>query len=82
MAHPEVLFDTVCLVEVQMFLGSLTQLGGLRELVWISRQEAGLGNEMRLERSFPNPLRGHILPMSTLSSPEVVSCGDGGRPYM
>lgn len=32
-AHPEVLFDTVCLVEVQKFLGSLTQLGGLRELV-------------------------------------------------
>lgn len=45
MAHPEVLSDTVCLLEVQMFLGSLTQLGGLRELVWISRHEAGLGNE-------------------------------------
>lgn len=68
MAHPEVLFDTVCLIEVQMFLGSLTQLGGLRELVWISRQEAGLGNEESdaVEKKLPKSTqKSHIAEVHT-----------------
>lgn len=66
------LFDTVCLVEVQMFLGSLTHLGGLRELVWISRQEAGLGNEESdvVRRKLPKSTqRSHIAEVHTQLSP-------------